>query len=433
MSVFVILRLFQTVRSLLMTGILTMSQRERDRLTMLVQVHERRMTVAKAAEVLDLSQRQVYRLLKRYRTEGDAGVIHRLRSRPSNRGYPRDLCEKVVNLYWQQYRDYGPTLFSEMLTQYHSLAVDHETVRRWLTAAGGANIQRQKRPHRRQRPRRAAVGELVQFDGSHHDWFEGRGPACCLLHAIDDASGQVYLRFVPSENAADVMRTLWRYVERYGIPQALYTDHSSVFYAEGKLTDVGRALKTLNIKLILAHSPQAKGRVERGNRTHQDRLVKALRREGISTIAHANDFLDRCYLDDHNGQFASTDHLPDVHRSVEGIDLINVFCFQLERQVRNDYTITLQGRFIQLDRGETPLPLPGRYVTLKHRLDGSLHIFYGKQELCYTFLKAKPRLKQRHPHSPPTTHPWRVKNLKLWNRKPMKLDSPSTNSVSSSP
>jgi transposase len=264
MSVFGILRLCHIGRSLLMTGILTMSQRERDRLTILVQMHERRMTVAEAAEVLRLSERQVYRLLKRYRTEGDRGVIHRLRGRPSNRGYPRDLRKKVVSLYWQQYRDYGPTLFSEMLTHYHSIAVDHETVRRWLTTAGGANVQRKKRPHRRKRPRRAAIGELVQFDGSHHDWFEGRGPACCLLHAIDDASGRTYLRFVPSENAADVMRTLWLYFERYGLPQAMYTDHGSVFYADGKLTDVGRALRTLNVELILAHSPQAKGRGRTG-------------------------------------------------------------------------------------------------------------------------------------------------------------------------
>lgn len=414
-----------------MTGVLTMSQRERDRLKILVQVDEGCMSVAEAAAAMSLSDRLVYRLLKRYRGEGDKGVIHRLRGRPSNRGYPKELHAKVVSLYWQQYRDYGPTLFSEMLTEYHSIAVDHETVRRWLAAAGGANVQRKKRPHRRKRPRRAAIGELVQFDGSHHDWFEGRAPECCLLHAIDDASGRVFLRFVPSENAADVLRTLRLYVERYGIPRAIYTDYGSVFYAEGKLTDVGRALQVLNVQLILAHSAQAKGRVERGNRTHQDRLVKALRREGISTIAEANDFLDRVYLDDHNRRFASCDHLPDVRRSAEGLDLRNIFSFQTERQVRNDYTITLGGRYIQLERGDTPLPPPRHYVTVRRWLDDSLHIFYREQELAYTLLTSKPRPKPRAPQKPSPTHPWRFQNLRLQKNKTTKLDFSTNNFVNS--
>lgn len=416
-----------------MTGILTMSQRERDRLKILVQVQEGLMSVAEAATAMNLSHRQVYRLLGRYRSEGDRGVIHRLRGRPSNRGYPQELRTKVVSLYWQQYRDYGPTLFSEMLVRYHSIAVDHETVRRWLAAAGGANIQRKKRPHRRKRPRRAAIGELLQFDGSLHDWFEGRGPNCCLLHAIDDASGRVFLRFVPSENAADVMRTLRLYFERYGIPRAIYTDHSSVFYAKGKLTDVGRALKTLNVELILAHSPQAKGRVERGNRTHQDRLIKALRREAISTIAQANDFLDHVYLDEHNSRFASCDHLPDVHRSAEGLDLTNILSFQTERQVRHDYTITLDGHYIQLERAEAPLPPPGHYVTVRRWLDDSLHIFYGAHELSYTLLTSKPRPKPRPQRKPSPTHPWRLQNLRLRHNSIKTLDSSMNKSLHSPP
>lgn len=220
-----------------------------------------------------------------------------------------------------------------MLVQYHSISVDHETVRRWLMASGGTNVQRKKRPHRRKRERRSAIGELLQFDGSHHDWFEGRGPSCCLLHAIDDASGRTFLRLAPSENTHDSLSMLRKYCERYGIPRAVYTDRGSVFYAENKLTDVGRALKTLGVELIFANSPQAEGRVERGNRTHQDRLIKALRRENISTIYEANQYLDSVYIDEHNNNFSSSDSLPDIHRPVEGYDLTNIFCYQTERYV----------------------------------------------------------------------------------------------------
>jgi transposase len=384
-----------------------MSQTERDRLKLVGQIHNRQITVGEASRMLSLSERQLYRILRRYRTEGDRGVIHRLRGRPSNRGYPDRIRTEVRNLYWSQYRDYGPTLFGEALLQYHNVCVDHETVRRWLMAAGGTNVQRRKRPHRRKRQRRACVGELVQFDGSVHDWFEARGPQCCLLHAIDDASGRAFLRFVPSENSADVLRTLRQYCELYGIPRSVYTDYGSVYYAENKLTDVGRALRSLGVELILANSPQAKGRVERGNRTHQDRLVKALRREGISTIHDANQYLDTTYLHDHNSRFTTLDGLPDVHRPIEGYDLNNVFCFQTDRQVRNDYTITLNARYIQLINAQTPLPLPRQYVTVRQWLDGSLHIFYNDAELSFKILTAKPPRKPFLPHPPAPSHPWR--------------------------
>jgi transposase-like protein len=390
-----------------MQGILTMSQKERDRLKIVEQICNGKMTVAEAVHILILSERQVYRLLKRYRAEGDMGLIHKLRGSPSKRGYPEEIKKRAITLYWQQYRDYGPTLFSETLLKYHGISADHETIRRWLMASGGSNVHRKKRPHRHKRERRSAIGELIQFDGSHHDWFEGRGPACCLLHAIDDASGRAFLRFVPSENGADVLRMLRIYCERYGIPRAVYTDHGSVFYAENKLTDVGRALKTVGVEIIYANSPQAKGRVERGNRTHQDRLIKSLRREGISTMHDANQHLEKVYLDDHNNRFASTNDLPDVHRSTEGYDLTNIFCFQTERQVYNDYTITLGGQYIQLLIGETPLPHPQQYVIVRRWLDGSLHIFWNDYELCFKYLNGKPKSKIRKPQPPSPTHPWR--------------------------
>ena len=331
-----------------------MTQNDRDRIKLIAELHAGALHAEEVAKLLRVSMRQVYRLHQRYCSEGDAGLIHRLRGRSSNRGYPATLRTKVVKLYWDGYRDYGSTLFSEQLLKEHTIALDHETVRRWLNAQGGANVQRKKRPHRRKRPRRAAIGELVQFAGSPHDWFEGRGPSCVLLHALDDASSRVFLRLVPSENRVDVLRTLRVYCERFGIPRALYCDHGTVFFAEnGTLTDVGRAMKLLGVAMVFANSPQAKGRVERGNRTQPAAggLIKAFRREGISTIEQANRYLDQDYLAEHNKQFSHTQGLPDVHRSGDGFPFDTIFCLQTTRQLRNDFTIALDGQYVPATAG----------------------------------------------------------------------------------
>jgi Integrase core domain. len=384
-----------------------MSAKERDRLTILTQVCEEHLTVADAAELLSISERQAYRILQRFRLEGAKGLLHRLRGHPSNRGYGEELRQRVVHLYWQDYRDYGPTFFSEKLMEHHRLQINHETVRRWLMANGGSNLQRKKRLHRKKRPRRSAKGELLQFDGSDHDWFEGRGPVCTLLHAIDDASSTTFLKFSPSEDTANALITLRGYCEHHGIPRALYTDFDSVYYADKTLTDVGRAMQALGVEIIYASSPQAKGRVERGNRTHQDRLVKELRERGISTIADANRFLATEYLDKHNKRFAVTENLADVHRSIEGYNLDNIFCFQTERHVRNDYTISLAGQYIQLIHGKEPLPPPRHSVTVRRYLNDTLHIFWKELELSFEILDHKPAPKPRTIQIPTATHPWR--------------------------
>ena len=390
-----------------MSEVLTMSHRERDHVTIIRQIHSGRMSVREAAELCKLSQRQLYRLLSRYRAEGDRGLIHRLRGHPSNRGYEKEIRTKAVTLYWQEYRDYGPTLFSEMLLEYHGLKIDHETLRRWLHASGGSAIRRKKRPHRRKRPRRAAIGEMVQFDGSPHQWFEDRGVECCLLHGIDDATGRIFMRFAPSENVADVL-VFWReYCTRFGIPRSIYTDYSSALIHDGTLTDAGRALTSLGIEIILAHSPQAKGRVERGHRTHQDRLIKALRRENISVLGQANRYLDEHYLDEHNARFALPGTFADVHRDPSGLDLTNIFCFQTQRVVRNDYTITLDASYFQLLSGRSPLPPPGRRVTVRRWLDDSLHIFWEDHELNFESLAHKPKSKSFPRSIPSPSHPWR--------------------------
>jgi transposase len=402
-----------------------MSQRERDRLTLLSRVKQGELTYRLAAEALGVSERHIYRIVHRYIDEGDRGVIHRLRGQPnSNRSYPEDVRMRAVRLFREQYADYHPTLLSEVLLDEHRIDVSRQTLTRWLKAAGDWAGVRKNRPHRRKRERREAIGDLIQFDGSHHDWFEGRGPECCLLVAIDDASGRLFLRFAESENTRDVLLTLRGYIERYGVPREMYTDYGAVYKVppsgqrsqQGKerLTEVGRALKRLSVGHIFARSPQAKGRVERSNRTHQDRLIKALRRKGISTITDANRFLDEYYIDAHNARFALTDHLGDVHRSADGLDLDNIFCFETTRTVYNDYTITLDAQFIQLERSQgkesSPLPAPRQSVTVRRWIpDDSLHIFWNEHELRFTPLTARPHPRPIHNPGLRDDHPWRHK------------------------
>lgn len=396
-----------------MNGVLTMSQKELDRLKIVSQIEGKSLTVAEGAELMGVSPRQTYRILKTIAVEGSKGIIHKGRGKKSNKGYSEDLKKKIVRIYEKEYWDYGPTLFTEMLVEYHKIKIDHETIRRWLRANAITTCLRKKRPHRRKRERRSCFGELLQFDGSYHDWFEGRGPESCLINCVDDATGTVYLKFVISENTQDVMLTMWEYVHKYGIPRSLYTDRASVYKGDGALTDFGRAMAELEIKIIYAKSPQAKGRVERGNRTHQDRLVKALRRENISDVAEANKYLQNSFITKHNDKFALNLEVPDAHRSAEGYDLKNIFCYKTRRQVRNDYTINLASRYIQLLTGLSPLPRPKQNVTICKWLNGELHIYFNEQELEYKHLEEKPGKTGYKMHHVPKDHPWRKLNGKL--------------------
>lgn len=396
-----------------MTEILTMSTTERQRLEVVTRIKHGDMTVSEGARSLNVTERQMYRVLARHKTQGDVGLIHRLRGRPSNQGYAGEVKARVLQLYQERYSDYGPTLFSEMLLDRHQCEIDADTLRRWLIAGALWQGARAPRRHRKQRPRREAMGAMIQFDGSFHDWFEGRAPACCLLVAIDDASGRVFMRFAESENTRDVLLTLWAYCQRYGIMHEFYTDHGSVYHDKHhRQTDTARALTRLGVRLLQANSPQAKGRVERSNRTHQDRLIKALRREGIASIPGANQYLEDVYLEDHNRRFARTEGLNDIHRPATGLDFKNIFCFETGRVLNNDYTVTLLNRYYQLQRrNATPLPVPGSRITIRRWLDGSLHFFTHEQELDGTPLAQKPAPKPRIHVTPALSHPWRTSNI----------------------
>jgi transposase len=405
-----------------MKGILTMSQREVDRLTVIKQLEDKNLRIEEAVKILGISERQTYRILKRIRDEGSKGVIHRSRGKKSNHGYPEELKKRVIKIYNTHYKDYGPTLFSEELEKKYRIPVNHETLRRWMRQRAITTSMRKNRPHRRKRERRNCLGELLQFDGSHHDWFEGRGPECCLFNCVDDSTGRIYLYFAPTENTADAMITMWEYSIKNGIPRSIYTDRHSVYYAENKLTDFGRAMKELDVEIIFAKSAQAKGRVENRNRTLQDRLAKALRQEKISTIAEANKFVKEKFIEEFNEKFAINPNVPDIHRSVKGIDLENIFCYKTTRQVRNDYTINLSGGYIQLLKSKSPLPRPKQDVTIIKRLDNTLYIYFNNQELKFSYINGKPVKKGYKVRKPAKDHPWRKMN----NNLPGRRDFPAT-------
>jgi transposase len=391
---------------------ITMSIREMERLKMIVRIKENKLTVVEAAESLHMSERQMYRVLARYRTQGEAGLPHRLRGTTSNRGYTKETQKKVFRLFREQYADYDPTLFAEKLEEYHALRISRQTLTRWLFKESLWAGRRKKRPHRKKRERRQVMGSLIQFDGSDHDWFEGRGPRCCLLVAIDDASGSVMVRFAKEEDTASVLEFWHIYIQHRGIPAEIYTDGGAVYFDTKnpkRLTQFGRAIAALGIHHIHAYSPQAKGRVERSNRTHQDRLLKALREHDISSIEDANRFVEKFYCAQHNRRFAHNEGLSDIHRPADGIDLDNIFCWEETRKVYNDYTITLHSQFIQLLRSEVPLPPPRSTVLLRQWLDGSLHIFWNEHELAFQVLAVRPPTQMKPAFCPATNHPWRKK------------------------
>jgi hypothetical protein len=388
---------------------LSLSKAERDKVHFLRLHLDGSMRVADVATALGLSERQVYRLKATFLQDGEAGLIHGLCARPSNNGFPEGVRGKVLALYQSRFSDYGPTLFIEKLKEYYQIELDHETVRRWLLAAGLWKRARKGRRHRKKRPRRSEIGDMVQFDGSHHAWFEDRGEPCCLLQFIDDASSQSLFWFAPSENTKDALSLLWRYVETHGIMLSIYGDRSGVAGDRETSTVFSRAAERLGIHMIYAHSPQAKGRVERANRTHQDRLVKELREHGISDIASANRFLLEVYIAKHNALFADTKDLIDVHRPANDLDLANILCDEFDRYVYQDMTISVHGRRYQIRLGSGLLPIPRNRVTVRLWLDGSMHVFWKDQEVMVDPVLERVGKKTVPPKGPPDDHAWRKK------------------------
>jgi transposase len=372
---------------------------------MVVQGHK---SLGEAAGVLKISYRQAKRVYRRYREEGERGLVHGNVGRPSHHRIADELRCQAVELYREQYPDFGPTLAAEKLEQRHELIVDHETLRRWLMAEGLWERKRNRHTYRQRRRRRARFGELVQFDGSHHEWFEERGQSCCLMNMVDDATGKTFGFLTSAETTVAAMRLLWGWIERYGIPQALYCDRKNAFVLDREPTIEeqlrGISAKSpfelvcekLGIEVIVAHSPQAKGRVERNHGVYQDRLVKELRLRGISDIETANRYLDREYLQEVNGKFEKSPAQPeDAHVPLLAQqDLRNVICFEEHRVVSRDYVVHFERRCYQiLKEQRRHRPRPEAKVTVRKWLDESVHIFWQDKELLVEEI-VKPKRKE---------------------------------------
>jgi len=406
---------------------LKMSDKERKRLVVMHQVRAGKLSVALAAPVLGLSYRQAKRVWKRFRQRGDRGLVHRGRGRPSGRSKGVGLRQRVLARYRERYADFGPTLAAEKLVA-EGLAVDHETLRRWLMSEGLWTVGRRRSKHRQWRERKPALGQMVQLDGSHHDWFEGRRPPCVLMVMVDDASNQTGARFAEAETTQASYDVFEIWVQQRGVPWSLYVDKDSIYRceaqpsvadqlaAQGPQTQFGRAMGQLGVKVIWAHSPQAKGRVERRHGLLQDRLVKELRLRQISDLEGANAFLEQEFLPALNGRFTVAPATgANLHRPAPA-NLEEILSWEETRLVQRDWTVSWQGRWLQIHRQEGPRALVGRRITVRRLRNGQLQLVWQGQKLRWRELPARPQCPKAPPRpaaTPPTQaqpaadHPWR--------------------------
>lgn len=343
-------------------GRISMSTKELNRLHMIKKAEEKLITQKKAAEILNISERQFRRLIAKFRKKGPSGIIHALRGKPSKRKFAPDFIDNIVKTYEKQFTSYGPTYFSEKLAEEFNIIISKESVRKILISNSLWSPKKRKVEHRSKRERKHHPGELVQFDGSVHQWFPGKEGYCALMLYIDDATSRVFARFYPYEGTLPAMDSFRRYISLYGIPSALYTDRHSTYKNLNKKpsieeqlngispqTQFSRALRELSVSIIYAYSPQAKGRVERTFKTFQDRLVKELHRHNITSIKEANAFLSR-YLKEHNKRFSVKPISPiDFHRPSLPLHMLKkALCKKTERSIGKDFTIMYNRRIFQL-------------------------------------------------------------------------------------
>src|SRR3989442_5268965 len=417
-------------------GQLLMTQADRDRLVALKKVKKNLITQRAAAEELELSIRQVQRLLDRLQDRGDKAVVHGLRGVPSNRRIEAKIEQQAVKILSAPvYEGFGPTLAAEYLEKKHGIEASKETVRQWMIRG---KLWRAKKEKVKQvhcwRPRRSRFGELVQWDTSEHNWLEGRGEELYLIAMIDDATSRLLARFVRHDSTEENMKLLWSYLERFGRPVRFYTDKASLFQTAEKHkrdepgvekdavelppTQIGRALRELGITWIAAHSPQAKGRVERNFGTAQDRLVKGMRVAGVTTIEQANQYLTQDYLvwweRELTVEAANRD---DAHRPLEKSHHLAASLSHVEtRQVRNDYTLRWDGKLYQIERQAVTTGLRRADVRVEERLDGSLAVRHGERYVPVSECAAGDQPKAARPVKAPKAHRARRRGSN-WNKQ----------------
>ncbi len=401
--------------------IIAMTQEELKRLHIIRKALDKSITQVEAAGIIGVCLRQAQRILKAVKVEGDKGVIHKSRGRLSNSALPDKIKDKALKLYKEKYHDFGPTLGSEKLFEIDKIKLNDETLRLWLLQAGIAYKKRKKRPHRQWRERKHSFGEMIQMDGSHHNWFEGRGPACVLMGYIDDATGRPFARFYPYEGTLPAMDSFKRYIEKHGVPASLYLDKHPTYKSTKKqtieeeldnaepLSQFSRAAKELGVDVIYADSPQAKGRIERLFNTFQNRLIKEMRLRGIKSSEEGNRFLTY-YLSRYARRFAVVPaNDTDLHRPLpQRVDLDAVFCVKTIRVLRNDFTVVYNGKLYQVEDNPNTTK-----VTVEERANGSMHISYRSTDLKFKEIAARPKKQEKNlrvpkaPYIPPRTAAWR--------------------------
>jgi transposase len=416
-----------------------MSKKERLRKCVVERVASGELLQVEAAVLLGVSVRQMKRIYGRYCLEGDVGLVHRSRGRRSSRSARPELRTQVLERYEQVYQGLGPTRASEKLAE-EGLVIDHETLRRWLMAEGQWQRHRKRGQHRQRRPPKEHFGERVQLDGSHHAWYGEEHPRICLMNLVDDATSLSMTLMAEQETTEAARTLLQRWIERYGVPQALYTDRKNVYLpdrpptleeqlaGEEPMTAFGNACKKLGILILPANSPQAKGRVERKHGVYQDRPYHELRLSNITTIDATNRMLQNEFDDRLNQKFARTPrskrnfHRPLPHRT----DLRDVFCYEHTRVLANDWTIRYNGQVLQVLKLNTPRPKSQAKITVRQWLNGTLHLLYRECPLVFNVLPEPPPRQQRQPLPPKAPrvrtkprydHPWRGRVCTMQSKK----------------
>lgn len=413
-----------------MTNPITLTEAELFKYETITKLNSGLITIKQARAQLGLSARQIKRLKKRVADRGADGVMHGLRGKPGNKRMAQNIVDEASKLLTEKYADFGPTFAAEKLQGVHGIALSDETARTLMTRLDLWKPKKKKenKQYRSWRPRKEWFGSLEQFDGSYHRWFEDRAEECCLLAAIDDARGVITrAEFGQSESVVEVSSFWKSYTLEKGKPQAIYLDKYSTYKINHKnaadnhelMTQFQRMMKELDITLITAHSPEAKGRIERLFGTLQDRLVKELRLAGISTIPEANVFLKEIFIPKFNAQFGvAAAQEGDLHRPLSEAEKGNldaIFSVQRLRKVRNDFTIQFEGQWLQLEKIQPCTVLRNETVLVEKRLDGTIHIRLRGKYLSFKTISARPKkdsgrvtaLVPRKPWTPPETHPWR--------------------------
>jgi hypothetical protein len=410
-----------------------MSSRELERVEVMGRVGSGELKLSDAAVMLELSYRQTKRLWRRYRRVGSKGLKHGNAGGASNRSKPLKLRRRVLNLIKQKYSGseeerFGPTLAAEHLAEEDGIVMDHETLRRWMLAERLWSRQRKRKKHCQRRERKSHFGELVQLDGSFHDWLEERGPRGCLMDMVDDATSETQAGMGKEETIWAAAGVLRAWIEKYGVPRALYTDWKNVYKrkatpaeqlrGEVAVTQFGRMCEKLGIRIIAASSPQAKGRVERIHGVHQDRLIKKLRRKKIDSYEAANEYLEKEYLPEHNRRFARLAAKPEDYqgRKPPARELRQIFRLETERRISNDWVIRHEGRYLQLQPGQRRYgPTQSKALVCEWE-EGAIEVYYRGERVAFIELKESIR-KTARPTLPAARaivvrkvkhdHPWR--------------------------